>query len=88
MAESLLKSWQAPSLVTSVAIDAGAKPTAEAANTAVTDLTRAKGKTTAKISWTQADKALPLPFPPSEVIPYSRWCLSTPISSLRLTRKR
>jgi hypothetical protein len=34
MTESLLKSWQAPSLVTSVAIDAGGvKPTAEAANT-------------------------------------------------------
>jgi len=69
MAESLLKIWQAPSLVTSVAIDAGIKPTADAANTSVTDLTRAKGKTTAKISWTQADKALPLPFPPTEIDP-------------------
>jgi lysophospholipase L1-like esterase len=69
MAESLLKSWQAPSLVTSVAIDAGVKPTAEAANTTVTDLTRTKGKITGKISWTQADKALPLPFPPPEVDP-------------------
>ena len=70
MAESLLKSWQAPSLVTSVAIDAGGvKPTSESANTIVTDLTRAKGKIIAKISWTQTDKALPLPFPPSEVDP-------------------
>jgi hypothetical protein len=69
MAESLLKSWQAPSLVTSVAIDAGIKPAAEAVNTAVTDLTRNKGKITSKISWTQADKALPLPFPPSEIDP-------------------
>ena len=69
MTESLLKSWQAPSLVTSVAIDAGVKPTAEAANTAVTDLTRTKGKITAKISWTQDDKALPLPFPPPEIDP-------------------
>jgi lysophospholipase L1-like esterase len=69
MAESLLKSWQAPALVTSVAIDAGIKPTAEAANTAITDLTRAKGKIISKISWTQADKALPLPFPPSEIDP-------------------
>ena len=69
MAESLLKSWQAPSLVTSVAIDAGVKPTAEVANTAVTDLARVKGKITGKISWTQADKALPLPFPPPEVEP-------------------
>ncbi len=69
MAESLLKSWQGPSLVTSVAIDAGAKPTSESANTAVTDLARPKGKITTKISWTQDDKALPLPFPPSEIDP-------------------
>ena len=70
MTESLLKSWQAPSLVTSVTIDAGGvKPTVEAANTTVTDLTRAKGKISGKISWTQADKALPLPFPPSEIDP-------------------
>ncbi|MGD0521810.1 MAG: SGNH/GDSL hydrolase family protein [Terracidiphilus sp.] len=69
MAESLLKSWQAPSLVTSVSIDAGAKPSADAANTAVTDLTRGKGKTTGKVSWTQTDKALPLPFPQLEVDP-------------------
>ncbi len=69
MTESLLKTWHAPSLVTSVAIDAGGKPSANASNTAVTDLTRAKGKITTKISWTQADKALPLPFPASEVDP-------------------
>jgi lysophospholipase L1-like esterase len=69
MAESLLKSWQAPSLVTSVAIDASVKPTSDAANTAITDLTRTKGKITAKVSWTQNDKALPLPFPPSEMDP-------------------
>jgi lysophospholipase L1-like esterase len=69
MTESLLKIWKAPSLVTSVAIDAGAKPSADAANTAVTDLTRGKGKITGKISWTQNDKALPLPFPPPEIDP-------------------
>lgn len=69
MTESLLKGWQAPSLVTSVAIEAGAKPTADAANTAVTALTAAKGKVTGKVSWMQADKALPLPFPPPEVDP-------------------
>lgn len=69
MAESMLKIWQAPSLVTSVDINAGVKPTAEAVNTAVTGLTREKGKITAKVSWTQADKALPLPFPPSELDP-------------------
>ena len=69
MATSLLKSWNAQSLVTSVVIDAGVKPSAAAANTDVSGLTRAKGKTTAEISWTQADKALPLPFPAPEVDP-------------------
>jgi len=69
MAESLLKTWNAPSLVTSVVIDAGAKPSAEAANTEVTGLDRAKGKAFTRISWTQSDKALPLPFPAAEVDP-------------------
>jgi hypothetical protein len=69
MAESLLKSWQAPSRVTSVTIDAGAVPTAEAANTDVTELVRPKEKIANKISWTQADKALPLPFPRAELDP-------------------
>jgi lysophospholipase L1-like esterase len=69
MAETLLKTWHAASLVTSIVIDAGAKPGATAANTEVTDLVRAKGKMTARIAWTQADKALPLPFPAPEVDP-------------------
>jgi|SRR5271165_2410383 len=69
MAESLLRTWNAPSLVTSVVIDAGAKPSAKVANTEVTDLDRTKGKATIRISWMQTDKALPLPFPPSEVDP-------------------
>lgn len=69
MAESLLKSWHAPSLVTSVSIDASAKPSVDAENTTVTGLTRGKGKITGRISWTQDDKALPLPFPPPQVDP-------------------
>lgn len=69
MAESLLKAWNAPSLVTSVVIDAGAKPSANAANTEVADLDRAKGKITSKINWVQSDKALPLPFSAPEVDP-------------------
>ncbi len=69
MAESLLKSWQAPSLVTSVSIDAGAKPSVDAVNTAVTEFTRNREKTATRISWTQADRALPLPFPPPEMDP-------------------
>ena len=69
MATSLLRSWHASSLVTSVVIDAGVKPSAAVANTEVSDLTRAKGMITSKISWTQADRALPLPFAAPEVDP-------------------
>jgi lysophospholipase L1-like esterase len=69
MATSLLKTWHAPSLVTSVVINATVKPSVTASNTEVTDLTRANGKVTSKITWTQADKALPLPLPPPEVDP-------------------
>lgn len=69
LAESLLKSWHAPALVSSVAIVASVRPGVTAANTEVTDLVCAKGKSISKISWTQADKALPLPLPPTELDP-------------------
>lgn len=69
MAESLLKSWKAPALVTSVVIDAGFKPSAHAANTNVSDLSMAKIKGKWSVRWTQSDEALPLPFPPSEIDP-------------------
>lgn len=69
MAESLLKSWNAPSVVASVNLSAGNPLSVKTLNTDVTDLIRSKGKTTAKISWTQTDRALPLPFPPFEVDP-------------------
>lgn len=69
MATSLLKSWNAPSLVTSVVITARVKPSAAVANTEVTDLIGAKGKITSRIGWTQTDKALPLPLPPLEIDP-------------------
>lgn len=65
MAETLLKQWNAPSLVSSVTIAAVSKSGAEAQNARVTDLRRVKGK----LSWTQLDEALPLPFPPAEVSP-------------------
>jgi hypothetical protein len=55
--------------VTSVAIDAATVPNANAMNTSVSDLTRGKGKLAERISWTQNDKALPLPFSPREVDP-------------------
>lgn len=67
MAESLLKTWHASSLVSAVSIDASGKtPTAEAQNTAVTGLRRMKDH---RITWAQLDGALPLPLPPAEVDP-------------------
>jgi lysophospholipase L1-like esterase len=65
MAESLLKTWNAPSLVSSVLFDAASKAGAEAQNTLVTDLR----KTKTGLTWTQLDRALPLPLPPAELAP-------------------
>lgn len=57
MAESLLKTWNAPALVSSVQIDAAAKRVASAENAKVTGLdVGAKG-----LTWEQTDGALPFP---------------------------
>lgn len=56
MAEALLKAWDAPSVVTDVAIDAAGKKVTRAENTQVTGL-----QTGPTISWTQNDAALPFP---------------------------
>jgi lysophospholipase L1-like esterase len=56
MAAELLKSWQAPALVSAVEIDAGAKKVADARRTRISEL-----KTGAEISWGQLDEALPMP---------------------------
>jgi lysophospholipase L1-like esterase len=56
MAAELLKSWQAPALVSSVEIDASAKKVAAAKRTKVSEL-----KTGDAISWMQLDEALPMP---------------------------
>lgn len=56
MAAALLKSWNAPALVTSVEIDAAAKKVVRAANATVADL-----KTEGPVTWTQTDGALPFP---------------------------
>ena len=55
MAESLLKSWNAPSLVSSVEIDSGKLGPVDAAR--VSDLTSG----TAGLSWTESESALPFP---------------------------
>ncbi len=65
MAETLLKRWNAPAAVSSVTLAAVSKSGAEAQNSVVTDLRRAK----ASLTWTQLDSALPLPLPPAEVDP-------------------
>jgi lysophospholipase L1-like esterase len=67
MASALLKSWNAPSLVTDVKIDAASPKTLVADNTAITALAATPG-----LAWTQSDSALPYPIlwdDPSGVIP-------------------
>lgn len=56
MAGALLKAWGAPGVVSVVEIDAAAGKAGVQENTAVSAL-----KTGATLSWTQADKALPMP---------------------------
>jgi lysophospholipase L1-like esterase len=56
MAMAVLKSWNAPSIVTDVAIDASAGKVDRSVNTEVTEFQ----KTATGIAWTQLDKTLPL----------------------------
>jgi len=56
MAEQLLKSWEAPALVSSTEIDAAAKKVAAAKGTRISELKTGDG-----ISWAQLDEALPMP---------------------------
>lgn len=56
MAQQLLKAWGAPSLVSSVEIDAGNKRILQSENTTVSDVSFTGG-----VAWTQLDRALPMP---------------------------
>jgi lysophospholipase L1-like esterase len=56
MAEALLKSWNAPATVTAVEIDATKSQAVRAENAAVADIKESNG-----LTWTQSDKALPMP---------------------------
>ena len=56
MGATLLRAWSAPPLVTRVEIDAAGKRVAAAENTDVSGLVAEGG-----VSWTQLDRALPLP---------------------------
>ena len=55
MAESLLKAWQAPAVVSVVELDAAGRKSVTTDNTSVSDLQF--GRT---ISWTQTDRSLPM----------------------------
>jgi lysophospholipase L1-like esterase len=57
MAAQLLGAWNAPALVTNVAIDASARKVVRSENSRVSALTVSAGT----LSWTQLDGALPLP---------------------------
>src|SRR6266566_3527308 len=56
MAAELLKSWNAPATVSSVAIDASAKKVTDTRGTRISDL-----KAGEALAWTQLDEALPMP---------------------------
>lgn len=56
MAQALLEAWNAPATVSAVEIDAAAKRIMRAENTLVSAL-----KSGDQVSWTQGDKALPMP---------------------------
>jgi lysophospholipase L1-like esterase len=62
MAAALLKSWNAPALVTSVAIDAVNQRVETSRNTEVSELQSEGGG----LTWTQADRALPMPLDPKD----------------------
>lgn len=57
MAQTLLKAWNAPALVSRVQINAKSSSITQSENTSVTNLAANDGK----LSWTQTDKALPYP---------------------------
>ena len=57
MAEALLKSWNAPAIVTEVAIDSESETATRTVRTQVHSISRTGGT----LSWTQNDEALPFP---------------------------
>jgi lysophospholipase L1-like esterase len=63
MAEALLKTWDAPAIVTDVEINAGESKVDQAVNAKVSDL-----KSDGSITWTQKDDALPMPVDMSDPI--------------------
>jgi lysophospholipase L1-like esterase len=69
MATAILKAWHAPSLVSSVTVDAHAAKATDVQNASVTDVKREKK--TDELQWTEIENALPLPLPLSATDPVS-----------------
>jgi lysophospholipase L1-like esterase len=67
MAAAILKAWHAPSLVSSVTVDARSSKATDVQNASVTEVKREK-KTEA-LQWTEIENALPLPLPLSATDP-------------------
>lgn len=63
MAEGLLKSWNAPAVISSVEIDAAKGRVAKSQNTRVSDLVNSSS-----ITWYQKDEALPFPIDMSDPV--------------------
>lgn len=60
MAAALLRSWDAPAIVSAASIDAVKLSVIEASNTELTQIRKTKA---GALSWVQSDRALPLPLP-------------------------
>jgi lysophospholipase L1-like esterase len=63
MAKAVLEAWHAPSLVSSVALDARSGKTTNTKNATVTEIKR--DKKSGSLEWTTLEAALPLPLPSS-----------------------
>lgn len=67
MAAAVLKGWHAPSLVSSITIDAHGVKAADVQNASVTDVKR--DKKTETLEWAAIENALPLPLPSADTDP-------------------
>lgn len=67
MAEAVLKSWNAPAIVTAVSLDASKGTASVSTNTTVAELKQVKG---GSLNWMQRDRALPLPLPSAKSDPF------------------
>jgi lysophospholipase L1-like esterase len=73
MAATILKAWHAPSLVSSVTVDAHEAKATDVQNASVTDVKREKK--TDELQWTEIENALPLPLPLAATDPVSNIAL-------------